>query len=81
MGLVLGWLCWQAGSVFPGMLLHAIHNSALVSLAYFEDELARGGWLHPTPAKVGLGISIALIAAVFAWWLMRRSAGTASTIG
>jgi ABC-2 type transport system permease protein/sodium transport system permease protein len=81
MGLVLGWLCWQAGSVFPGMLLHAVHNSALVSLAYFEDELARGGWLHPTPARVGLGISIALIAAVFAWWLMRRSARAVSTIG
>jgi ABC-2 type transport system permease protein/sodium transport system permease protein len=29
MGLVLGWVAWQSGSVLPGMLLHTIHNVIL----------------------------------------------------
>jgi len=29
MGLVLGWVAWQSGSVIPGMLLHGIHNVLL----------------------------------------------------
>src|SRR5260221_222984 len=35
MGLVLGWLRWCSRSVFPGMLLHALHNGLLLSLALF----------------------------------------------
>ena len=29
MGVVLGWVAWQSGSVIPGMLLHGIHNVLL----------------------------------------------------
>lgn len=29
MGLVLGWVAWQSGSVIPGMLLHGLHNALL----------------------------------------------------
>jgi ABC-2 type transport system permease protein/sodium transport system permease protein len=38
-GLVLGWLCWTSRSVVPGMLLHALNNSLMLSLAYWEDGL------------------------------------------
>jgi len=33
MGLVLGWVCYRTGSVFPGMLLHTSHNGLLVMMA------------------------------------------------
>jgi membrane protease YdiL (CAAX protease family) len=39
LGLVLGWLCWISRSVFPGMLLHALNNGLLLSLAYWGDGL------------------------------------------
>lgn len=44
MGLVLGWLCYQSGSVWPGMLLHACHNGVLMMMAYYKDELAARGF-------------------------------------
>jgi sodium transport system permease protein len=44
LGVVLGWLCWKSGSVLPGMILHAIHNSLLVSLGLYEQQLKDWGW-------------------------------------
>jgi ABC-2 type transport system permease protein/sodium transport system permease protein len=45
LGLVLGWMCWQTGSVIPGIILHALHNSLLVLLAYYEPMIAERGWM------------------------------------
>lgn len=42
MGLLLGVLCIRSGSIFPGMLLHFVHNGMLVTLAHYENRL--GGW-------------------------------------
>lgn len=39
MGLLLGWVCIRTGSIWPGMLLHAIHNGLLITLAHFEEAL------------------------------------------
>jgi sodium transport system permease protein len=39
LGIVLGWVCWQARSAWPGMLLHLLNNSLLLSLAYWEDRV------------------------------------------
>lgn len=44
LGIVLGWVCWRSGSVFPGMLLHACHNGLLLLIAYYRDALADRGW-------------------------------------
>lgn len=41
LGLVLGWLSLHTGSVWPGMLLHGLHNSVLISL---EDWAPWLGW-------------------------------------
>jgi ABC-2 type transport system permease protein/sodium transport system permease protein len=32
MGLLLGWLAWRTGSLWPGMLLHGCHNAVLMWL-------------------------------------------------
>src|SRR5207302_8148612 len=29
LGLILGWVCWTSGSVWPGMALHVCHNVVL----------------------------------------------------
>ncbi len=41
-GLILGWVAWQSGSVLPAMLLHVLHNSALLTLARYQEQLS--GW-------------------------------------
>jgi sodium transport system permease protein len=40
LGLVLGWVRMRTGSVFPCMLLHAIHNGLILSVAHWRDALA-----------------------------------------
>jgi sodium transport system permease protein len=44
LGLVLGWVCWKSGSVFPGMALHVLHNALMISLIYFGPSLQAWGW-------------------------------------
>jgi ABC-2 type transport system permease protein/sodium transport system permease protein len=43
MGLVLGWIRWRGGSVWPGMLLHACHNSLLLLAALYASQFERFG--------------------------------------
>lgn len=43
-GIVLGWVCWRTRSLFPGMVLHALHNGILTMIAYKQDVLAERGW-------------------------------------
>lgn len=45
MGVVLGWARWRSGSVVPGILLHALHNTSIVLLGYYQPQLEAGGWL------------------------------------
>ena len=39
LGLVLAAICVRTGSLWPGMLLHVMHNGFLLSLSSFTDEL------------------------------------------
>ena len=43
MGLVLGLVYYRSASVFPGMLLHVIHNGLLISIGHFEKQLSQWG--------------------------------------
>ena len=43
MGLVLGWVCLRTRSTFPGMLLHAIHNGVLLTMADYRETLIASG--------------------------------------
>lgn len=43
MGIVLGWIAWRTGSIWPGVLLHACHNGFLLSLGHFKAEITKLG--------------------------------------
>jgi ABC-2 type transport system permease protein/sodium transport system permease protein len=43
LGIALGWVRWRTSSVIPAMFLHTAHNSVLLSLAYWQDELLAQG--------------------------------------
>jgi sodium transport system permease protein len=72
LGVILGWLCWKSGSVVPGMLLHATHNSVITLLALHEPWLQAQGWAmgesDHLPAGVLLGaIAGSLLGGVWVW--------------
>jgi ABC-2 type transport system permease protein/sodium transport system permease protein len=41
--MVLGWIRLQSGSVWPGVLVHALHNGLLVAAAARLDQLKEWG--------------------------------------
>ena len=43
MGLLLGWVALLAESIWPAILLHVIHNSLLVTMARYREELTELG--------------------------------------
>jgi sodium transport system permease protein len=70
LGLLLGWICYLSGSVYPGMVLHIVHNSVLVLLGYYQDWLAERGWLGSGADHLPLGLLLGaglLSAAGLAW--------------
>jgi len=71
MGLVLGWVCWRSGSIWPGALLHVAHNSLLVSAALFPELLGSdtADGLSDVPVTWLLGAApLALLGAAAVWW-------------
>ncbi|WP_425616210.1 ABC transporter permease subunit/CPBP intramembrane protease [Anatilimnocola sp. NA78] len=44
LGLVLGWICYRTGSVYPGMLLHMVHNGWLMAMARWKEEIQKLGF-------------------------------------
>ncbi|HXY33250.1 MAG TPA: ABC transporter permease subunit/CPBP intramembrane protease [Planctomycetaceae bacterium] len=69
LGLVLGWLCIRCGSLLPGMLLHASHNSLILAAAHYQKELAAWG--------LGLGKATDVRAAALPTsWLIAGAIGT-----
>lgn len=44
LGVVLGGVCVATGSLWPGIVLHSLHNGLLLTLSAYEKDLARLGW-------------------------------------
>jgi ABC-2 type transport system permease protein/sodium transport system permease protein len=79
LGIALGWLCWRTRSVFPGMLLHAVSNSLMLSLMYFTEQLTTWGYdadaqrYLPLPLVLVTTV-VALLAVLAIAWQSRQSA-------
>jgi ABC-2 type transport system permease protein/sodium transport system permease protein len=56
LGLALGALAWRSGSVLPGMLLHALHNTSLLLIAYYKDAVVASGWVPEADGHLGVGV-------------------------
>ncbi len=41
MGLILAWIAMRTGSIWPGVVLHALHNGFLLSVSRYEEQLKR----------------------------------------
>jgi ABC-2 type transport system permease protein/sodium transport system permease protein len=77
LGLLLGWVCWRTGSIFPGMLLHVCHNTVGALTEIYQGELANLGWdvgaQGPLPWSWLAGAVVAAAAGVFLVGLRFRS--------
>lgn len=75
LGFLLGYLCWQSRSIFPGMIVHMLHNGlAALSLFHPEWTAALGineseSSAHLPPLVIALGIALCLAGI----WLTGRS--------
>ena len=71
MGILLGFVCYRSRSIWPGAILHMLHNGCLVFLGYFQPQLSQLSWfpaegadvplMWVVPAMVVSGIAIAMV--------------------
>lgn len=66
LGVVLAWLRWRSGSLWPGMLLHVCHNGLLIMLFSFEKQLIANGWgvqdeQHLSWTILGTALAVAVV--------------------
>jgi ABC-2 type transport system permease protein/sodium transport system permease protein len=85
MGLVLGWVCLQSGSVVPGMLLHTLHDGILAYLA-FDPTVSPAGRNLVRPEYLGIGWLVAggvgcALGVAFLIWASSRLKRTSEEIG
>lgn len=86
MGLILGWLAIRTGSLWPGMIVHVLHNGLLLSLNHFQSWFEQRQILveegkHLPAAWLTAG-ALALLLAVGLIWISTRgrSAKDASSL-
>jgi sodium transport system permease protein len=70
MGLVLGFVAVRSGSIWPGMLVHAIHNSFLV-LREWPPVHDRYEMVHED-ARVLIAVVLLAVGFGVLWWTSRR---------
>ncbi|MBI5757926.1 MAG: CPBP family intramembrane metalloprotease [Planctomycetales bacterium] len=85
LGLVLAWMRYRSGSVFPGMLLHASHNGLLISVSYFQSQLASAGWglaeeEHLPVTWLGAAVVVMLVGIGLQWGVSAADDGEAKSL-
>jgi len=67
LGIVIGYIAVQSGSILPGMLFHLVHNALRISLLHLSPEdLSRHpslGWLVQSASGEGVSYHPAVVAA------------------
>lgn len=77
MGLFLGWVAWRTGTVYPGMILHAVHNGFLNLVAINKDRfeflgIAEDDTSHLPLSWIVLASVIALAGIGLVWFTTRQ---------
>ena len=71
-GLVLGYAAWRSGSIITSMIIHAMNNGLLATMAFYPGTLK--SWLGSSPMEQGLpltwvaGAGVIMLAGL---WLMQ----------
>ena len=81
LGVILGWIVWRSGSIWPAMIAHGIYDLSAVGRGALYMHLGRedagsAQWLYSGESVAQLIIGLALLAAGL--WLMTRPRSTAA---
>lgn len=84
LGLVLGFVAYRTGSIWPGVLLHFCNNGLLLMMAYYKDSLAERGFgvqeQSSLPiAWLGAAFGACLLAISLLMWIPRPQEPLPST--
>lgn len=72
LGFLLGWLYYRTGSLWPGILCHAVNNGAAVLLSLFFAEQDKMSDIIPNPAmEWGLALVALVLTALLVWIIAR----------
>jgi len=69
LGLILGWIVWRSGSIFPAMVMHAVYDG--VSVAWMAHELSRTMDTNATASFSTTTLIMGAAVSVVGWGVMR----------
>ena len=72
MGLIIGWVAYRTGSVFPGIVIHFVHNGLLNTVLYYQDQLAFLGagfddQTHLPPLWLAIAAALVVVGGSLVW--------------
>lgn len=78
LGLILGWLAYRTGSIWPGILMHFVHNALLELAGKYSDRLEFLGagaedQYHLPPSWLAVLCSCTLLGGFLVWLGTRNS--------
>ena len=81
MGLIIGWVAYRTGSVYPGIVIHFVHNGLLNTVLYYQDQLGFLGagfddQTHLPPHWLAIAAVLVLVGAGLVWVSSRNRAET-----
>ena len=83
LGLLLAWMAWRTGSIWPGVAMHVTHNTLLTLMGYYEPTLQERGWAPAADEHLPLNLlagaaALAAVGALGLWWSSRGRTGNPS---
>ena len=65
-GLLLGYLAWKSNSLWPGVVLHSLHNATVVFLGYYQEKLSELSWFPNESENIPVlwGVVAAVLVAI-----------------
>ncbi len=85
MGLILGYIALRTRSLWPGIVVHALHNGFLLSVSHYQDVIKRWGILveegeHLPPTWLATGAAMLVVGIVLVWWSGRADAPSTAPV-
>jgi sodium transport system permease protein len=73
LGLLLAWIAWRTGSIWPCVVMHVTHNTLLTLMGYYEPQLEETGWIPADDSNLpmlllGAALVVALSGFLGMWW-------------
>ncbi len=80
LGVLLAWITWKTGTIWPGVALHVTHNTLLTLMGYYEPTLEETGWVpsadtHLPPSLYAGAAVLVAVGALGLWWSCKGAKG------